>query len=312
MPLNATVTSFFEAPYLTVHRGDLHNVLMEAVRANPDIVLRLGYGVEEFAVHANGITVEARSEFESADERGIALIAADGLWSALRARLGHREQPRFAGRTAWRAAIPAERVAAQMREPVLSLWLGRHAHLVHYPVSAGTLINIVAIFRDDWQETGWSAHGSRDDVIARFSRWAPLARDLIATPESWLKWSLFDLPPLDRWGEGAVTLLGDAAHPMLPFLAQGAAAAIEDAYVLAQCMQANPDEPAMALRRYESLRMPRTQLLQRTSARNGRAYARWGVSGFLRNAALRAMGGRGLMQRYSWVYNWRSDLPAFS
>jgi salicylate hydroxylase len=227
----------------------------------------------------------------------------------MRARLGHREEPVFRDRTAWRATVPAAQLSPELREPTVCLKLGSQAHLVHYPVRAGTTINVVAIIRDVWQETGWSASGSRDEIVARFSRWSSDARNLIAAPETWLKWAIFDLPPLPRWGEGPATLLGDAAHPMQPFLAQGAAAGIEDAYVLAQCLRARPDEPSAAFREYESLRGPRTRRLQRASARNGKIYGRWGPAAFARNMVMRAMGGKTLLQRHGWIYDWRPDLP---
>lgn len=309
MPLGQTAASRYGAPYLVVHRADLQSVLLEEVRAHPDVLLKLGARVEAFAVHANGVTAECKTGAGSADEHGIALVAADGLWSTLRSQLGDLRPPRFAERTAWRATVPAADLAAELREPVVSLWLGRHAHLVHYPVSAGSTVNIVAIVRDHWRETGWSAAGAREEIAARFARWAPAARKLIAAPGQWQKWALYDRPPLRVWGDGPVTLLGDAAHPMLPFLAQGAASAVEDAHVLAQCLRAQPDEPAQAFRRYEGLRRRRTRRLQREAARNRFIYAQWGVGGFLRNTGLRLMGGKGLLRRYDWIYDWRCDLP---
>ena len=208
----------------------MQTALLDAVRANPDIVLRLGTQVEDFIEHANGLSVACRRGTTTADEHGIALIGADGLWSGLRARLGH-PKPEFRQRTAWRALIPADSVEEEFRAPDVQVWLGRNAHVVHYPVKGGSLINIVAIVNDSWAEAGWSADGQRDELLAHYSpwNWCEPVREFLAVPERWQKWALYDLPPLGTWGTGPVTLLGDAAHPMLPFLAQGAAMAIEDA-----------------------------------------------------------------------------------
>ena len=150
-------------------------------------------------------------------------------------------QPRFAGRVAWRGLVPADEVAPEFREPLVHLWLGRDAHLVHYPVKAGRAINIVVITTDRWNAHGWSEPASRAEIVPRLAAeaWAPRARALVGLPEAWLKWALYDRPPIRRWSSGPVALLGDAAHPMLPFLAQGAAMAIEDAVVAAQCLAQN-------------------------------------------------------------------------
>ena len=173
----------------------------------------------------------ARGRSGLADERGLALLAADGLWSLARRRLGHEEPPRSAGRAAWRCLIPAKKVAPEFREPLIHLWLGRDAHLVHYPVKAGQAINVVAIAADSTSALGWSEPVGRADFVARFTAepWAPAALALVRLPDAWLKWTLYDRPPMRHWSQDAVALLGDAAHPMLPYLAQGAAMAIEDA-----------------------------------------------------------------------------------
>ena len=246
IPLAAEAEKRYGAPYWAVHRSDLQSALLEAVHENPDIALRLGTRVEDFVVHANGISAACRRGTRTADEQGIALIGADGLWSTLRICLGHRLKPEFRQRTAWRALMPAAKVEPEFRTDEVQLWLGGNAHLVHYPVKAGTLINVVAIVDDDWAQPGWSTQGDAAELLAHYSRWSwtEPVRDFLALPERWLKWALHDLPPLPQWGNGPVTLLGDAAHPMLPFLAQGAAMAIEDAAVLADNLARRPDNPA--------------------------------------------------------------------
>ncbi len=306
VPLGFYVERRYGAPYWTIHRGDLQKVLLEAVRANPDVALKLGSRIDDFVVHANGITAQARSGHGAAEERGIALIGADGLWSSIRTRLGYTDAPHFRRRTAWRAVVPADAVPPECREPSVNLWLGRHAHLVHYPVKAGQEVNIVAIVRDETAQTGWNNAAAREEIIGLFrKRWAVTARNVVGAPERWTKWSLYDRPLLRHWGKGPITLMGDAAHPMLPFLAQGAAIAIEDAAVLAESMAASPDDPAQGMRRYEELRLDRTARAQRTAARNGMHYHAAGVEAAVRNTALRVMGGKGLLRRYDWLYRWR-------
>jgi salicylate hydroxylase len=325
IPLGKFVQARYGAPYWVIHRGDLQTALADAVRATPDITLTLNAEVEKFAADAEGVTVQAmhnRTSLESDDgtsfqTHGIALIGADGLSSIVRFELASkflwslraRGQPRYSNRTAWRATIPYTAAPADFREAVVHLWLGRNAHLVHYPVKDGTAINIVAIAGDRRDRANWAAHeATPDEVLAHYPRsdWSKAARDLLAAPQLWLRWPLFDRPPSRQWGRGPVTLLGDAAHPMLPFLAQGAAMAIEDAAVLADCLRTTPDEPAQALRRYEDQRQARTARVQRTAHRNGLIYHLGAPAAFARDFALRNMSGERLLMRFDWLYDWRS------
>jgi salicylate hydroxylase len=223
----------------------------------------------------------------------------------MRGKLGDRRPPQFRNRTAWRALIAADRVLPQAREAATVLWLGPDAHLVHYPVKGGQMINLVAIVSDDRRIAGWSAAGRRADLVARFSGWHEDARALIAAPQTWLRWSLYDRPHPRPWGVGPVTLLGDAAHAMLPFLAQGGAMAIEDAAVLAGCLARHSETPAAGLRLYEGLRRGRTARAQRHARRNGRVYHLKGPAAFARDLALAVLGGSRLLGRYDWLYDWR-------
>ncbi len=307
MPLGEAATVRYGAPYWSIHRGDLQAALSAAVAEHRDIGVKLGMRMEDFVAHDNGVTVSARGRTGIWQERGDALIAADGLWSLTRTRIGFREPPRFAGRAAWRALVPAKLVAPEFREPLIHLWLGRDAHVVHYPVKGGAVINIVAIMNDSWNAPGWSEPASRVELLPRFSRerWAPQALGLLNLPEAWLKWALYDRRPLLKWSQGAVALIGDAAHPMLPYLAQGAAMAIEDAAVAAQCLARMPNDAAGALRAYCAVRRTRTWKVQRLAARNGERYHLGGARGMLRNTAMRVMGGARLLEHYDWLYDWR-------
>jgi salicylate hydroxylase len=297
----------YGAPYWVIHRGDLQAALTNAVAQTPNIALKLGTRVEDFVVQTNSVSVSAGNAAGKIDESGTAFIAADGLWSATRKRLGYGEPPRFAQRAAWRALIPAKDVPPEFAEPLVRLWLGRSAHLVHYPVKGGSLINVVLIMDDSWNAPGWSEPVSRADLLRRIAKsdWAPQALSLISTPQSWLKWALYDLKPIPRWSQGPVALLGDAAHPMLPYLAQGAAMAIEDAAVVAQCLAQTPDDPTAALQAYWAARHARASKVQRLAARNGARYHLSGVRAMVRNLAMHALGGARLLHHYDWLYDWR-------
>jgi len=305
-PLGVDAEQRYGAPYWMIHRGDLQAALCEAVKAHPDISLQLGVKIEDFAIYENKVRVAAGRNAGTVEESGIALIGADGLWSTLRTRLGHNAAPRFAHHTAWRALVGKEAVAPEFSTPAINLWLGHNAHLVHYPVRGGRLVNIVAILRDEWKQPGWSAPGASDELLARFpaAQWHASARDLISAPTQWQKWALYDCAPLEQWGQGPVTLLGDAAHPMLPYLAQGAAMAIEDAAVLGQCLGEIPGDPVGALRAYEQKRSARTARTQRAARSNGTVYHLGGVGARLRSLALCMMGPR-LIRRYDWLYGWQ-------
>ncbi|HET9717649.1 MAG TPA: FAD-dependent monooxygenase [Pseudolabrys sp.] len=311
IPLGEEAERRYGAPYWSMHRGDLQSALADAAKAELDVRLQLGVRVEEFAAHIKGVSVLGRRGTQILDERGIALIGADGIWSTVAGQLRSRRPPTFRHRTAWRAMIPSEKAPAEFRRPFIHLWLGHEAHLVHYPVKAGRLINIVGIVRDEWNESGWSAAGDRTQILRHFARWtwSEKARTLISIPDRWMKWALYDRKAPLRTGKLPVTLIGDAAHPMLPFLAQGAAIAIEDAAVLAAMLGKYLDDPSDALRAYEGARWHRTIRAQQAARRQARIYGLSGPEAFVRNLAMRGMGGEKLRARYDWLYSWRAPEP---
>ena len=306
LPLGDAAEQRYGAPYWVIHRGDLQAALLAAVSRRLEVTLKLGTRVEDFVTHPNGITVSAHGRSGAIDERGLALIGADGLWSVVRSRIADDAPPRFTGHAAWRSLVPAPEVAPEFREPFVYLWLGREAHLVHYPVKAGQVINIVVIAAESWNAPGWSEPASRADLVPRLTAeaWALPARALVGLPDAWLKWALYERRPIGRWSKGPIGLLGDAAHPMLPYLAQGAAMAIEDAAVMAQCLARQPDDPAAALQTYGAARRARTRKVQRLAARNGARYHFGGVGGWVRDAAMRTIGGKQLLRNYDWIYDW--------
>ncbi len=309
IPLGDAAESRYGSPYWVMHRADLQSALAAAARREPDVSIRLGVRLEDFAAHEQGVSALGRGT-RVVDERAIALIGADGMWSHVRARLGERP-PRFRHRTAWRALVSADALPAPYRDPVINLWTGPDAHLVHYPVRSGTLVNIVAIVHDVWNEPGWNAPGDPKQLAPHFGRfaWAEHARALIRVPQHWHKWALHDRRGPYLSNTGPVTLIGDAAHPMLPFLAQGAGLAIEDAAVLADAFARNVDKPVAALRAYEHARHARAARVQKAARRQGRIYGMSGPEALIRNIAMRAMGNEKLLSRFDWLYAWRSPSP---
>jgi salicylate hydroxylase len=304
--------SRYGAPYWTLHRGDLQKTLIAMCRENPDVSLELGARVETFATHSSGVTVKAMRGPASVDAQGAALVGADGIWSNVRTAALGPAPAKFAKRVAWRALVPAKMAPPAMREPEITLWLGRKGHIAHYPVQSGETINVVAISADAWNEPGWSTPATPEDVLARFpaGRWSRHIRDLMGIPEQWMKWALAERPVPRHWGEGQTTLLGDAAHPMLPFLAQGAAMAIEDGAVLATRLAAAPDDPAAAMRRYEQDRRARVAKVQRAARSNGKVYQYSGPDAKVRNFVMRTLGGARIRNRYDWIYSWKTDFGA--
>jgi salicylate hydroxylase len=307
MPMGDAIERRHGAPYWVMLRSDLQSALLAEADEQPDVAIELGARVMTFASHANGVTVKAMRGLTSVDATGMAFVGADGLWSNVRRELGDTEPPRFAKRVAWRAVVPAAMAPADMRAPLISLWLARRAHLVHYPVQAGRLINIVAIASDGWTAENWSTDAAPAEVMARFpsGTWSRHARDLLGIPARWQKWALQERPLPRPWGAELVTLVGDAAHTSLPFLAQGAGLAIEDAAVLAARLSESPERPEHALRRFEAERRSRVARVLRAARRNGKIYHYYGPDAAVRNLVMRALGGERLLSNYAWIYDWR-------
>ena len=305
LPLGAAMLARYGAPYWVIHRADLQKVLLEAVAAEPRIALTLSARVDDFTLDATGVRARVNCGGADAEHRGSALIGADGLWSTIRARLGDSKSPRLSGRSAWRTVARAEVVEPQYLEPVVNLWLGTGWHLVHYPIRAKAAVNIVWVIRDTWESTAWTTHVDRSDLLARSSHLPRQAAIFAQATGDWQKWTLCDRAPSWSWGNGLVSLIGDAAHPMLPFLAQGAAMAIEDAAVLARELSRSPVDPAGSLRRYEQARQTRTARIQRAARRNDFTYHLREPAASIRDTILRALGGERLLAQHDWIYQWR-------
>lgn len=254
----------FGFPYFTVYRPDLLDVLVQAVRALKPDAIRLGSRALGFEQDADGVTLKLESG-ECA--RGDVLVGADGVHSKIRQGLFGADRAQFSGIVAWRAIVPMERLPAHMARMVGSNWVGPGGHIVHYPLRGGRLMNFVgALERADWQVESWSHRGSIEEMARDFAGWHDDIQHFVRQIESPNKWALMVRPPLERWSAGRVTLLGDAAHSMLPFLAQGAVMAIEDGFMLARCIEAFA--PEAALQRFERARLERTTRVVEGAAAN--------------------------------------------
>ena len=298
LPLGKIAESRYGAPYLTLRRADLHAGLRAAAESLTQVTLRPGFDVA--AGDARGAHVLVRG-VDGSEATGAGLIGADGLWSTLRPLIAPGASLHFTGATAWRALLPREGLPAPFDAPSVGLWLGPRAHLVHYPVRGGRELNVVAVTEGGAAAQGWNQPANVETLLAGFTRWCKDSESLLERAAAWRSWSLYRLDGLRRFSQGRIALLGDAAHPILPYLAQGAALAIEDAATLAAAIGASPGDPPRAFHRYEQLRRPRTVRVQRLSRRFGRLYHLRGMLRLARNLMLERR-GEAALKDFDWLY----------
>lgn len=318
MPLGQQAEARWGAPHLVTHRADLHHALLEACRASPAITVKTDVETLGFATVDRGgrpgVQVGALDRGEHTRFEADALVAADGLRSTLRERLAltRGDAPLYSGRTAWRALIPGAAAPERLRRPETNLWLGPNAHLVHYPLRGGDLVNVVAIIEDPWRGEDsadiWRDPRDADPrhLASAFALWTEEARNILALVRQWRRWPLFERPFAPRWSRGPVTILGDAAHPVLPFLAQGAGLAIEDAASLGRALASHGQDMEGALRAYERERIPRASEVALASRRQAGIYHMGGPLALARDGVLRRTGPEAMMRRMDWVYGFRN------
>ena len=297
-PLGESLRESYGFPYYHVHRGDLLGVLVDAARTVDRITLHTSARVEGFEQDGSGVRVTV----SGAKRPGDALIGADGIHSVVRAGLFGLESATFTGNVAWRALVPVTRLPKGLIPPAATVWWGPRGHFVCYYVRRGTLVNCVCVReKQGWEVESWTEPGEYAELKDDFAGWNDAVQALIdnADRDALYKWALHDRPPMPHWGTGAVTLLGDACHPTLPFMAQGAAMAIEDGAVLAACLRGSSDVPA-ALSRYEELRRDRTAGIQLGSRRNARLFHLRGVQAWVRNRAARRAGARSMAPLFDY------------
>ncbi len=303
IPLAVEAVHRWGAPYLHVHRADLLDVLVAELREKAPGAIRTNARVEGYVTTDN--LVEVRLD---GGERIVAdiLIGADGVKSAIREQMLGPEAPRFTGCVAWRAVVPMSQLGHLAPPPSACVWVGEGKHAVTYRIRRGELANFVGVVeRDDWRHESWTEKGAREDALRDFAGWHPAICAIIENAGEMYRWALFDREPLERWTDGRVALLGDACHPMLPFMAQGAAMAIEDAWVLASKLKQGTD-PVAALIAYEQARKGRTAKVQLAARANAGIFHRRTMLGKLGTYGPMWLGARMapsvVHARQDWIY----------
>jgi 2-polyprenyl-6-methoxyphenol hydroxylase-like FAD-dependent oxidoreductase len=285
----------FKAPYALIHRADLHGALLDACKASPLIGLETSCLVTDFEDNGRRVRV-ATGEGKFRDTP--ALIAADGLWSAARAKLIGDGPPRVSGHISYRSVLKPSDVPENLRRNDMVLWAGPKCHMVHYPLRGGELFNLVATFHSNRYEEGWNSFGDPAELHARFGGTCDIVRTMLGRIEEWRMWVLCDREPIKDWSKGRVTLLGDAAHPMLQYLAQGAGMALEDSLSLAKCLD-EADSVEAAFAAYPRARYLRTGRVQLAARLYGEFYHAEGLRRELRNAFVRYASYEAL----AWLYD---------
>lgn len=304
LPLGEWIAERHGAPYWVAHRADLHEALRAEAERSPLVTLRTDFTVRLARHDKEGVRVTADSK---KTEAGAALVGADGLWSAVRRIVAPEAQPVFAGTSASRCVLPAAS-AGRLAENAVGLWLSPTAHVVHYPVRGGAEIAVVVIAQEDWQSRAWDVEADRARVLELVAGFHPDLAGVLAAAPQWRRWSLHRLAPLPSWSRDRIVLMGDAAHPMLPYLAQGGVMALEDALCLAQAFAASRGVEERAIAAFVAERKARAARVQAASLRNGRAYHLARPYSLARDAVFAAVPGAMLMAGLDWLYGWQPTL----
>ena len=289
----------FKQPYAVTHRHDIHGVFLRACKGNNLITLETDRTVEGFEQDDDGVTVTLQS-----GERigGRALIGCDGMWSKVRDKIVGDGEPRVSGHIAYRAVLKRDEVPEDLWQPDVILWAGPRTHFVHYPLRRGELYNLVAVFHSKRYVEGWNAEADAGDLWEHFNGQRPEVMRMLERIETWRMWVLCDREPVKEWSKGCVTLLGDAAHPMLQYLAQGACMATEDAVALADKVSETPDDLPAAFRAYVQQRYLRTARVQIMARVYGEFYHARGPAAELRNQMLGPRTPEESYDGIAWLY----------
>jgi len=289
----------FAEPYAVTHRHDLHRVFLKACKQSELVTLETSRTVQDFEQDEHGITVVLE---DGARVRGRALIGCDGMWSRVREKLVGDGKPIVSGHIAYRAVLKRDEVPADLWRPDVILWAGPRTHLVHYPLRRGELYNLVAVFHSDRYVEGWNAKADTGELWAHFKGQRPEVLRMLERIETWRMWVLCDREPIREWSKGRVAVLGDAAHPMLQYLAQGACMATEDAMWIAEKLADQPDDIPAAFRAYAEQRYLRTARVQIMARVYGEFYHARGPAAELRNQMLGARTPEDSYEGIAWLY----------
>jgi salicylate hydroxylase len=295
--LGLKIQDDFGFPNFDVHRADLQKVLLNKVEEE-GIKINTNMKVIDVGNEENKAYIKINEEKIKAD----IVIGADGIHSVVREKLFEKKESSFTGNVAWRMLIPVDSLPRDLILPDTTVWLGPKKHFVSYHVSGGKNLNCVCLVEQDgWTNESWSERGNIEDLREVYNGWNQTIETLlkIANPNTLYRWALHDRPPMKQWSKGRITLLGDAAHPMLPFLAQGAAMAIEDGAVLADCISSYKDNEK-SLKYFEQIRKPRTSFVQLAARRNAKILHLSGLAAFFRNIVMGYAGNKIFNKLYSY------------
>ena len=300
VPLGDVARATYGFPYGVIYRADLHQVFLDACAAQENVTLRTGAKLESFTQSETSVQVHlAGGEVLE----GAALIGADGIWSKVREVVVGDGKPRVSGHIAYRAVLKREDVPAHLWSDDVLLWGGEKTHLVHYPLRRGELFNLVAVFHSNKYDEGWNTFGDTAELTERFAQACPQVRELLGKIETWKMWVLCDREPVKNWTDRRVTLLGDAAHPMLQYLAQGAGQAIEEAVVLREALRFTHGDVPQAFQKYQQARYLRTGRVQLTARFYGDIYHASGVQRELRNQMFQSEKESAGFAGLQWMYD---------
>ncbi len=303
IPVGTAFRERFGNPYAVIHRADVHRTLLEGAQASHGIEVLTSTRVASVEQDEGGVTVV---DGRGARHRGIALVAADGVKSAVREQYVG-DAARVSGHVVYRAVVDKDDFPADLRWNAASIWVGPNCHLVHYPLRGGEQYNVVVTFHSRQPEEWSVTEGSAAEVESYFQGICPRARQLIDLPKSWKRWATADRDPIGQWTFGRATLLGDAAHPTLQYLAQGACMALEDAVTLGEAMRVHRNDVAAAFAHYERSRVARTARVVLSARELGRVFHACGVERLVRNDLWKGRTPERFYDALEWLYGWRVE-----
>ncbi len=303
IPTGEAFRKRFGNPYAVIHRVDVHRSLLEGAQETGRVEFLTSTRAERVEQDGHGVTV---FDQHGNAHRGIALIGADGVKSAVRAQYVN-DPPRVTGHVVYRAVIDKKDFPKNLQWNAASIWVGPNCHLVHYPLRGGEQYNVVVTFHSRQQEEWGVTEGSREEVQSYFQGICPKARQLIDLPKSWKRWATADREPIGQWSFGRVTLLGDAAHPTTQYMAQGACMALEDAVTLGEALRVNGNDFVKAFDLYQRSRVARTARIVLSSREMGRIYHAKGVERLVRNELWKGRTPERFYDAMEWLYGWNVD-----
>ena len=302
VPLKDSVKQLYQSPYFTIHRADLHKVLLDKAMSYECITLKNSFKTENFKSEVSNTTAVSKTGTEI---NGRLLVGADGIWSSVAQQIAPECSPKFQGKTAWRTLLPMEQCPDFINQKAVTLYMGPQSHLVHYPIKKGKYLNIVAIINDTASNETWEQSASPDILFHKFGKWQTDTKNLLRSINTWTKWPLYQRPTLKKWHNENTVLIGDAAHPILPFLALGAAMAIEDAKCLSDHLSSSIKDTSTIFENFQNERIKRVQKVQQASQKNGIIYHLTGLPAFARNQVITNRSGNSLLRDYNWLYSYK-------